>query len=68
MQCYHQTDTAMVYCSPSSHSIYKHFIISIYDSRKQILPACHCAWWIIKFSSIQDLICQAEFFGVETNL
>lgn len=27
---------------------------------KQILPACRCAWWNIKFGSIQLLICQAE--------
>lgn len=40
---------------------------------KQILPACRCALRIIKFGSIQHLICQAEFFsplffGVDTNL
>lgn len=30
---------------------------------KQILPACRCALRIIKFGSIQHLICQAEFFS-----
>lgn len=29
---------------------------------KQILPACRCALRIIKFNSIQHLICQAKFF------
>lgn len=41
-------------------------------AEKQILPACRCALRIIKFGSIQHLICQTEspplFFGGDTNL
>lgn len=55
--------SAIVYCSLSSPAIYKQLIISIYDSRKQTLPVCHGALWILKCCSIQYLICQVEFWS-----
>lgn len=42
------TLSAIIYCSLCSPAIYKHLIISIYDSRKQTLPVCHGALWILK--------------------